>query len=85
MENLTVKLDDSKEFDKILSDSLPDDGNIKIITKDDGTKQGLPIVMITFQVQLTEQKIVNVQSVTTMKLFLATSRILEAKYGHLLT
>ena len=67
----------SKEY------GFPECGDLKIITKDAGTSQGNPIVMIAFTIDMNGQK-VPVQAVTTAKLFVGAARAIHAKYGDLL-
>ncbi len=86
MENLKININNQQgEFDEILKNSLPDGGDISIITKDNATVGGDPAIMVTFHVQLPDGTFAKAQTVTTMKLFLTTVNVLNAKYGHLLT
>ena len=80
MESVTIKLNDSLAFDAILKNSLPEGGDLTIITKDNATITGSPVVMIAFTVEV-NGRIEQVQAVTTMKLFVSVLRALGAKYG----
>lgn len=83
LEGVRIRLNDFEEFDRIISNSLPDGGDLKFISKDDGTKSGNPIIMITFTIER-DGKIERVQSVTTAKLFIATAKALEARHPGLM-
>lgn len=87
MEHFAVTLDDGtgKAYDEALKDSLPEGGDLKAITKNDGTVQGNPIVLLTFTVQMPDGTIRKAQAATSVKLFLFAARLMAAKYGDLLT
>lgn len=84
MEHISLNLDDPGKFDQIIKNSLPDHGDLSVITKDSATMEGNPAVMLSFTVTLPDGKIATAQTVTTMKLFLSSLSALTAKYGHLI-
>ena len=83
MEKISILLNKAEEFDRRLKNSLPEGGDLEVITKDNATAAGAPAVMITFSVQIPDGTRANAQSVTTLKAFLGAVGVLRAKYGHL--
>lgn len=81
MEQLRTKLNDVERFDAVLKDSLPDAGDLEIITKDAGMVSGRGIVMFTFMVQLSDGSRKRVQTVTTMRSFRAIASAIAATYN----
>lgn len=81
MEQIAIKLDDKEAFDRNLQNSLPDGGDLKIITKDNATVGGNPAVMLIFSVRLPDGSLRKAQTVTTMKLLRTVLRALDGKYS----
>ncbi len=69
MESFDVKINKPEDFDAAIQTSLPELGDICLITKHGATQSGRTAVMLTFHVQLPDGTIRRVQAVTTMKLF----------------
>lgn len=85
MENINLVLDNAEEFDQAVHDNtLPECGDLKIITKARATNAGLPAAVLTFTVALPDGKRQRVQTVTTVRLLCQAARAIEAKHGHLL-
>lgn len=59
-----------KDFDRELQNTLPDGGDLKVITKSNGTKTGQAVVMLKFSVQLPGGAIRHAQTVVTARLFI---------------
>lgn len=81
MEALRTKLNDVDRFDEVIRTSLPDCGDMEIITKDAGMQSGRGIVMITFSVQLPDGTMARAQSVTTMRMFRAIALAVFSTYS----
>jgi hypothetical protein len=87
MESISVKLDDGtgKVFDEALAKSkksnMPECADLTIITKDDGTAEGNPIVMITFTVRMPDGTFQTVQAGTTAKCFAMAGAAVKGKYN----
>lgn len=81
MENVAIRLNDADLFDKILKGSLPEGGDLMIITKDNATVGGNPAVMISFSVELPTGGLAVAQTVTTLNLLMTVLNALKAKYG----
>lgn len=79
MEHLQVKLNDIERVDEVIKNSLPDGGDLEIITKDDGMVSGRGIVMFTFSVDIGGE-IRRVQTVTTMRLFRSIANAIVSTY-----
>lgn len=80
MEKFELKINQYDRYDEILKNSLPDFGDVEIITKDGGMTSGRGIVMITFSVQLPDGSTARVQTCTSMKLFRSVAVALAATY-----
>ena len=87
MENVTIILDDGTgtEFDsRVRGDAvLPDCGDLEVVTKTQGTKQGRPIVMLTFHVMTPVGKF-RAQTVTTARMLVCAARAIMGKYPNLM-
>ena len=83
MEHVVIKLDDGTghEFDEALKGTLPDAGDLKVITKNDATVGGKPAVMLTFTVQLPDGTMQRVQTVTTAKMFVSAAAAVKGRYN----
>jgi hypothetical protein len=85
MNAISLLLGQDAEFDKAIRgpNTLPDRGDLKIITKDKGTEGGNPIAVLTFTVQLPDGKEYKAQTVTTVRLLLSVLAGLRGRYGDL--
>lgn len=81
MEHLELQINDIDGFDAVMKSSLPDTGDLKIITKDAGTEGGRGIVMFTFTVQLPDGTLARAQTVTSMRSFRAIASAVAATYN----
>lgn len=85
MEQARIILDDGtgSAFDQRVrgDDVLPDGGDLTVVTKNNGTKEGRPIVLFTFTVQLPDGTLRKVQTVTTVRMFQTIAKAIEVKYG----
>lgn len=82
MESIELRLGRSEIFDQLVhGGSLPECGNVVIATKDKGTDQGNPIVVIAFDVQLPDGSVRKAQTVTTVRLLQMTLAALRGRYG----
>jgi hypothetical protein len=84
---VTVDADGSgRLFDSLLDHcrktGVQDTGDLRIITKKAGTKQGRPIAAITFTADI-QGTPVTVQTVTTLSMLKRTLEILNAHYPEL--
>lgn len=83
MEVLSIGINDAAEWDRIIAESrandLPDDGALKIITKDGAMQSGRAGVMLTFGVQV-NGKIVRVQTVQPLRSLLAAFTGIASQY-----
>lgn len=83
MEQIAIILDKPEKFDEKLRNSLPDGGDLEVITKENATVSGAPAVMLTFTVELPDGTFATAQTVTTVKLLQTVLAVLECKYGGL--
>ena len=87
MEHTTIILDDGsgREFDARLKGQgvLQDYGDLEVITKDNGTAGGRPIVMLSFHV-ITPIGRFRVQTVTTARMLVTAARAITGKYPNLM-
>jgi len=79
MEKLEIKLNNIGRFDEVIQNSLPDGGDLEIITKDAGMQSGRGIVMFTFTVDV-GGKACRAQTVTTMRNFRAIAMAIASTY-----
>lgn len=79
MEQLKTKLNDIKRFDEVIKNSLPDLGDLEIITKDAGMVSGRGIVMLTFTVDI-DGELKRAQTVTSMRNFRAIANAIVSTY-----
>lgn len=82
MEALKIKLNNVKRFDEIIKASLPEDGDMEIITKDAGMVTGRGIVMVTFTVRLPDGTKARAQSVTSLRMFKSMADAINATYDN---
>lgn len=80
MEILDLKLNGIDRFDEVLKDSLPDNGDLEVITKDAGMVSGRGIVMFTFTVALPDGTVRRAQTVTSMRMFRAIANAIVSTY-----
>jgi hypothetical protein len=85
MGQISIVLDpdhSGKEFDQLLhhSGAAKDTGDLRIVTKDNGTVSGKPIACIAFTAVLPDGKTQLVQTVTTVALLKATLAALNGRY-----
>lgn len=80
MEKFELKINKPERWGEVLKDSLPDYGDVEIITKHGVTKGGQAGVMITFSVDVNGER-KRVQTVTTMALFRAVSSSFQSTYS----
>lgn len=79
-EMITTIFDDgSGRFDKALQGTPPEGGDLTIITKENGTKNGEPIVLLGFTVALGDKKH-KVATVTTVRNLIAAVSALVGAY-----
>ena len=71
MENLEVRINNAERYDEVLKDTLPEYGDLEIITKDAAMKSGRAAVMFTFTVDLPDGSVKRVQAVTPLRVFRA--------------
>lgn len=81
MEQLKIKINDIARFDAIIEHSLPECGDLEVITKDAGTESGRGIVMVTFTVRLPDGAWGRAQAVTSMRLFRGMATSIAAIYN----
>lgn len=67
MESIELCLSDAPQFDALLECGLPEGGDLKIITKEDGLNEGLSAAMITFSVQLPDGNVERAQAVVSIR------------------
>ena len=70
-----------KEFHKLLEgpEVLRDDGDLCLVTRNRGTIEGAPAVMLTFSVEV-DGKLKRAQTVTTVTAFLTAAEAIRGKY-----
>ena len=80
MESLRIVLDSAAEFDhSVHHDTVPDAGDLAVITKHSATKGGSAAACLTFHVEV-DGKPLRVQTVTTVALLRALGVTLIARY-----
>jgi len=80
MEKFEIKLNNHLVYDGALKGSLPEHGDIAIVTKDGAMESGAAAAMITFSVDLPDGTKQRVQTVTTVKLLLGALAALRGRY-----
>lgn len=80
MNVLNVQLNGIERFDEVIGNSLPEGGDLEIITKDVGTKSGRACVMFTFTVELPDGSLARAQTVTSMRMFRAIANAIVSTY-----
>lgn len=82
MEKIEVLLDDGtgRAFDAALQGTLPEAGDLCIITKDRATEGGNPGALLTFTVGLPDGKFARAQAVATVKNLILALDVLRVKY-----
>jgi len=87
MEHIALVLNNEKEFDEAVHGGngirvLPDDGQLKIITKDVGTVSGRAVAVLTFGVDVDGKgDLCRAQTVVSVKMLLAAARVLRGRYN----
>lgn len=81
-EKVKLTLDDGsgKDFDEALRDTLKDGGDLHIITKHTGTKEGRPIAILTFTVEVAPGVKKKAQTVTTVRNLLGAADLIQSRY-----
>jgi hypothetical protein len=85
MEVINVRLNEPALFDGLVHGcdgirSLPEGGDIQIVTKDGGMESGRAAAVISFTVDLNGE-LLRAQAAIPVRLLIATLRILHARYG----
>ncbi len=86
MESIHVTLNDQAAFDQAVHahESLPERGDLEIITVDRGTEDGNPAAVITFSVRLPDNTGgYRAQAVTTVRALQAALGAIDERYGSL--
>lgn len=82
---IRIVLGDDAEFDKALGRGSPgvlrDGGDLAIISKDKGTEQGRPVVVLTFTVELPDGSWKAAQTTVTYRELFCAVKALEGRYG----
>ena len=81
MEMVRVVLDNDAEYDDAVGRGLPECGDLEIITKDKGTRDGNPVAVITFSVRLPDGSSARAQAVTTVNNLQMALGALDGRYG----
>lgn len=83
MEHIAVHLGDDALYDDTVRGpgALRECGDLKLVTKDIGTVQGMPVVAITFTVQLPDGSLRPVQCTTTYNALEMAIAALRGRYG----
>ena len=71
MESVTIAIDKAEEFDEIVHNSLPDNGELRVVTKAGGMVSGKSIAVLSFGV-LVNGKMQRVQIVKSVSLLAST-------------
>lgn len=85
MSSIQLLLDRGEMLDEVVQMSLPEGGDLAIITKDNATQKGNPIACLTFTVQTRDGRRDRVQAVVTLRNLLEALSGLRGRYSHLLT
>ena len=87
MEHSSIILDDGtgKEFDaRVRGPGILQDGaDLIVVTKDHGTEEGRPVVLLTFTVMLPDGMVAKAQTVITGRIFQAIAAGIHGKYGNI--
>lgn len=85
MEHIVVILDDGtgEAFDDVVhgAGALPEGKDLKIVTKDKGTRSGNPTIAFQFSVQTPDGKVYKAQASTTVRAFQMAAAAVRGKYG----
>lgn len=83
MESLRLILGQAAEFDKLVHSpgGLPQASEITIATKDDGTTNGRPIAVVSFNVQMPDGSVRRAQAVATVRLLVGFYSAMKGRYG----
>lgn len=82
MEHVSIQLSKPELFDSLVHGGLPQASAMQVVTKDKGTDQGNPIVVIAFDVQMPDGTVRQVQATTTVRLFQQAAAATIGRYGH---
>lgn len=79
MEHVSLKLGDDAAYDDAVHNSLPDFGDLTVITKDVATTNGAAGAVLTFHTNSCGHR-VRVQTTTTVNCLRAMLKALEGRY-----
>lgn len=82
MEHTNIKVDAAR-FDEVVHGGLPMGRDLEFVVKDGATQEGLPVVAITFSVQLPDGTLARAQAVTTARMVVALGRFMEGHFAAL--
>ena len=82
MEQVRV-LHSAQRFDECLDAGLPEQGDVEIILKENGTQSGLPIVMLTWTARMPDGSTHRVQATTTSRLFVTAGMAIAGHHERL--
>lgn len=80
---IDIRFNDVETFDKVVEHSLPEGGDLTIVTKDHATRDGNPAAVLTWTVQTRDGKYDRVQAAVTVRLLLQALHALMGRYSHL--
>lgn len=86
MENFQIILDDGtgQAYDAVIqkgrAKNIRECGDLKVITKTNGTVGGSPVLLFTFTVRLPDGTLIPVQAATTAKLFVQVADVVKFRY-----
>lgn len=81
MEHVRVQLANDELFADCVHNSLPEAGDLMMVTKDRATKAGRPAVCLTFTVRMPSGEMQRVQCVVTGRNFANMAAAFRGRYG----
>jgi len=80
MEKVRLLLNDVAEYDKVIANSLPEGGDLRIITKDVGMESGRASALFCFTVQLPDGTKATAQAAVTVNTLQTLAAGLNGRY-----
>ena len=79
---ISIAIDKPAEYDAAVHGGLPEAGDLRIITKRNGTQEGRPVAVLTFSVQMPDGSLKPVQAAVTVRNLVAALGALRGAHAH---
>lgn len=77
---ITILLDDHEVYDRVIKNSIPDEGDLTLVTKDHGMQSGRAIAMLTFHVHTPDGERKVAQTVVSVRILMTMLAALKGRY-----